>query len=84
MKNLKKLSREALKNVKGGGTCAAYWPDKNKPTVSQVNNFHSDTISGSGNSVVFYGTSAADAQALAAAKPGGRWCCDSCGSASWY
>ena len=36
-----------------------------------------------GGSIGIYNVSKADAQAYAAEK-GTHWCCDSCGSASWY
>ena len=69
---MKKLTRDEMKNVKGGlldsgGTCA----------YSQPNG------SASGGMVVTYGVSSADAQSGATAF-GGHWCCSSCSTASWY
>jgi hypothetical protein len=75
MKNLKKLSRNELSKVNGGGTCAAFTP--------ATTLYNSDTgefeVTGS---TTLVGMSMADARAWAN-TPGGRWCCDSCGSASW-
>ena len=84
------LSRNEQKNVNGGklpggsggGTCAAYWPDSTQQTLNSAT-YYADNISVNNNTWVFSGMSSADAQAVASAKPGGRWCCSSCSSASW-
>lgn len=61
------LSKDEMRNVKGGGTCAYLNPTGNA----------------SGGPVVTYNVSMQEAKETAA-DVGGRWCCDSCNSASWY
>jgi hypothetical protein len=63
------LTREQMKNVMAGGTCAYYLPGG----------------SASGGPIATYNVSASDAQWWAnQGGSGAHWCCDSCGSASWY
>lgn len=64
----KTLSKKQMQEIKGGGTCAAYMPTGNA----------------SGGPVATYNISKDEAQSWANSFPGGRWCCDSCGSATWY
>jgi hypothetical protein len=45
--------------------------------------YYLPTGSASGGPIVTYNVSAADAQWWAG-QGGGRWCCDSCSTASWY
>ncbi len=66
------LSREELKYVLGGdgygGTCAYYMPNGGY----------------GGTPVVTYNVSSSEAQQMIQGISGAHWCCDSCGSASWY
>ena len=68
-----KLSKNEMKNFKGGYAAATGGSCAClQPTGNAV-----------GGPVVTYGMSSGDAQGCATAFHG-RWCCDSCGSASWY
>ena len=81
--NVKVLGEEQMLSVSGGGTCAAYWPDRTLANSGEACNYSAATVSGSGNTVTFQGMSMESAMCAAQAKPGGRWCCSSCGTASW-
>lgn len=71
--NAEVLTRSQMKTIFGGlasgGTCAYYLPDG----------------SASGGPIVTYNVSSQEAQEYANAwGAGAHWCCDSCGTASWY
>ncbi|WP_412466479.1 hypothetical protein [Pedobacter sp. KLB.chiD] len=82
------LTREQLKKVMGAGTCQVFLPN----TPSGGTNLggmnwggsngapYSSMVHGTSGTVIS-GVSSADAQR--AVSNGGRWCCDSCGSAPW-
>lgn len=80
------LQRDQLKTVIGGydsnGNCRAYWPDRNADSINSAS-FSADSMTINGDRADFIGMNAADAESVALAKPGGRWCCDGCGTASW-
>ena len=91
LKNLKlgaddMLQRNQLKAVFGGytsnGTCKAYWPDASATPYYSAE-YSVDFLTINGNRWDFTGMNAEDAETVALAKPGGRWCCDSCATASW-
>lgn len=92
------LTKQQLKNVLGGSLvapkCAVYLPP-GAGTGTATNPTHwtqpgspgegvgFSSMSMSNGTRTFYGVSAADAQAQAVGA-GAHWCCDNCGSASWY
>ena len=93
MKKENLLSRAEMKKVMGGlmgtggepgsgGTCAAFYPAGHAPfNSSQIPDgtiIHGDLIAGT---TTFTNLSSSQAQALVA--NGGRWCCESCSTASW-
>jgi natural product precursor len=68
------LTKEQLKNILGGSV---------DPGSSGGCAYLSPHGSATGGPVVTYNVSKADAQA-GAADANGKWCCDSCSTASWY
>ena len=75
MDHFKKLGRAEMKNVTGGvmaapssGSCSYYLPHSNA----------------AGGPVVTYNVSKDDAKAYTNGVSGAHWCCDDCGTASWY
>lgn len=85
LKSRNLLLKTEMQNVKGGGTfivgdrtgtCAVYSPNGHyNGTV------HAGEILNSGN--VLKSLSKEDALNAIQGVAGARWCCDSCGSASW-
>ncbi|WP_315579123.1 hypothetical protein [Hoylesella oralis] len=90
------LTREELKSITGGdlggsGTWGVYLPS-NAPvnTGSYHGSFHA--VGGSGKtayetfdgSTIIRGVNKETALAMIDGQSGAKWCCDSCGSASWY
>lgn len=80
------LSKMQMQNVKGGGTCAVYVPVQFRDQA--LHNFAAangacEVARGDDNSMIIEGTSKDTALATIAGISGARWCCDSCGSASW-
>ena len=63
------LSKEQMKNVKGGGTCGYFY-------------WGTDEVSTDQFPVSDCGVSKSQAMGLAGAN-GGWWCCDSCGTTSY-
>jgi len=80
------LPREQLKTViGGGGTCGALLPAGSGPGQDTTFDppYPSASQSGSGP-MIFRGVSRSEAESLTRGVSGARWCCTSCGSASWY
>ncbi|MEG2370177.1 MAG: hypothetical protein RSB23_03330 [Alistipes sp.] len=80
------LSKEQMQNVKGGASCAAYVPIEYRSQA--LHNFakvggYAELARGNEESMILEGTSKDTALSTIAGIPGARWCCDSCGSASW-
>ena len=67
-----RLSRSEMKNLKGGLTdsCAYYYAGPDGGVVRNISK--SDALAG-------YNQAVADGYGAQS-----HWCCDSCGSASWY
>ncbi|GGC36270.1 hypothetical protein GCM10011386_30530 [Parapedobacter defluvii] len=86
------LTREQLKQIVGGGTCAVYLPSGWTATGelnwdASGSGQSSDMGDGNiGSTWILRGISRTDADNLMAntAGDGRQWCCDSCASASWY
>jgi hypothetical protein len=77
------LPRKAMLSVTGGGTCGAYLPSGSSPGNHDFQSQNA-SLESSDSGMVFRNLSYSDAQAMIAGIAGARWCCDSCGSASWY
>ncbi len=71
------LGEEQMLTISGSGTCAAI-------TASPCNQSepHTESCNGGEGGVVYTELSKAEALEVIS-ELGGRWCCDSCGSASW-
>ena len=82
------LSKEQQKNVVGGyggGTCAAYlppgWTNSTGSTIhTGPYDYHRQNADGSR---VLVGLPRSVVNQLMFNSPGARWCCSSCGSATW-
>lgn len=80
------LTKMQMQDVKGGGTCALYVPAEYKDQALHnyaAANGDCEVARGDDKSMIIEGTSKDTALATIAGIPGARWCCDSCGSASW-
>lgn len=77
------LGRNQMKNISGGGSCGAYLPSGSSAGDHNFESNHA-SLESSDSGQVFRGLSFGDAQALTSGVSGARWCCDGCGSASWY
>lgn len=75
------LSKEAQKKVKGSqGTCAVYLPAGWAPNHNF--SFSADVYTQHGDGhITIQGLSRSEADHFMAS--GGKWCCSSCGTASW-
>jgi hypothetical protein len=82
------LTREQLKKVLGGdGTCAATWNSSSQTGNISVSgsSLHVKTNPDGSKTYTLYGADKNTASGAAAnGGSGAHWCCDSCGSASWY
>lgn len=83
------LTREQLKKVLGGdGTCAVTWIDTHMTGSYGAWSGSAMTVttnSDGSRTYTLYGTEKATASGISGVGgSGSHWCCDSCGSASWY
>ena len=84
LKKRNMLSRAEMQNVKGGGTCAFYLPQNIQDVSLRHGNLDATGgVSFGPNSSIFMGVSKEEALGEVAGIRGAKWCCDSCGSASW-
>lgn len=77
-----------------GGTCGAYIPiagaaqysipNPSFGNLSSAVSFNAESVSGTTTSTVWRGVSQSIAQQMTQGISGAKWCCDNCGSASWY
>lgn len=75
------LGKEQQKSIKGGaGGCAVYIPAGTSINPGTNWTTTGGTITPAGTT--YYGVTKTMAGNLT--SNGGKWCCDSCGSASWY
>ena len=87
------LSKEELKKIVGGkdygsGTCSAYVPVSSNngwgslPTGSHT--FQGSSLEVNQDAHIYRNVSRDFAIEITKGVSGAKWCCESCGSASWY
>lgn len=77
------LERSQMKKITGGGGCGAYLPSGSSPGNHTFESQNA-SLESSDSGMVFRNLSYQDAQDIISGIPGARWCCDGCGTASWY
>lgn len=84
MKTFEKLDKSEMKMIVGGfgGTCGVYLPNGATQDIGGPDGIDYSSATGSSSGLVVRGLSKEDALSLV--SEGGRWCCDSCSTASWY
>lgn len=91
------LSREELKGIAGGvgsgtaygkGTCGAYVPKSanngSGALAGSGSTFKADEFQVTEVANIYRGVSKEFAADITRGVTGAKWCCDNCGSASWY
>lgn len=81
------LTREQLKKITGGngsGGCNAGNSNGGHSNSSGTCAYYLPNGSYSGGPIATYNVSLAEACTMINGVSGARYCCDSCGSASWY
>lgn len=71
-------------NVPYGGICGAYLPSGAGGNDTQFDPPYPSATGGNGQPTIFRGVSQSEALSLTQGVQGAKWCCESCGSASWY